>query len=214
MNLNIPNSVRKIIENLKDNFSMNNSKLSEIVHNANVTEKDLLQFSDFNHNPKDSYGRCEVYKTENFGIYVMSWAKGDFTAIHSHGHSEWGAVYFLGDADHRTYFANGKELKLMSSEIIKKGSIAAVCGDLVHAMGNLSENPFLTLHIYGSNSYNGTITEDSRVYELNKNRIRTTLGPAFINISDELCKSTENDIITDEKTIQDFENFTQLFFER
>jgi hypothetical protein len=102
----------------------------------------------------------------------------------------------------------------MSSEIIKTGSIAAVCGDLVHAMGNLSDNPFLTLHIYGSNSYKGTITEDSKVYELNKNRIRTTLGPAFLNIADNLCKSTENEIVTDEKTIKDFENFTKLFNER
>jgi hypothetical protein len=211
---NLPKSLIQIIEKLQGDLSINNSKLSEIVHNAKVTEQDLSEFSEFNHNKKDSYGRRQIYKTENFGIYVMSWCKGDFTAIHSHGHSEWGAVYFLGDAVHRTYFANGNELKLMSSEIIKTGSIAAVCGDLVHAMGNLSEIPFLTLHIYGSNTYNGTITEDSRVFELNKNRIRTTVGPAFLNIADDLCKATENGIITNDKTLEDFENFTKLFFAR
>ena len=144
----------------------------------------------------------------------MSWAKGDFTAIHNHGHSEWGAVYFLGDAEHRTYFSKKNELKLMSSEIIKKGSIAAVCGDLVHAMGNFSDKPFVTLHIYGSNSYKGTITEDSRVFELNTNRILTTLGPAFLNINDNLCKKQEVGIETDEKTLRDFENITKLFNER
>ncbi len=211
---NLQKSIQTVIDKLQGNLSINNSVLAEIIHSSNVTESDLKEFSEFNHNQNDSYGRRQIYKTENFGIYVMSWCKGDFTAIHSHGHSEWGAVYFLGDADHRTYFANGKELKLMSSEIIKTGSIAAVCGDLVHAMGNLSDNPFLTLHIYGSNSYKGTITEDSKVYELNKNRIRTTLGPAFLNIADDLCKADENGIITDDKTLEDFENFTKLFFDR
>jgi predicted metal-dependent enzyme (double-stranded beta helix superfamily) len=211
---NLQKSIQTVIDKLQGNLSINNSVLAEIIHSSNVTESDLKEFSEFNHNQNDSYGRRQIYKTENFGIYVMSWCKGDFTAIHSHGHSEWGAVYFLGDADHRTYFANGNELKLMSSEIIKTGSIAAVCGDLVHAMGNLSDNPFLTLHIYGSNSYKGTITEDSKVYELNKNRIRTTLGPAFLNIADDLCKADENGIITDDKTLEDFENFTKLFFDR
>ncbi|MEA2042082.1 MAG: cysteine dioxygenase family protein [Bacteroidota bacterium] len=180
----------------------------------NITEEELTGFSNFNHCPSESYGRQELYKADNYGIYVMSWNPGDFTAIHSHGHSEWGAVYFLGNAEHRVYRAEGNTLKLMIAEIIKKKSIAPVCGQMVHAMGNLSDRSFLTLHIYGSNTYKGAITEDSIIYEPDKNRRRTTVGPAFLNISDRFCKHDQAGIVNDEATRQDFKNFSKAFFSR
>lgn len=206
--------LKELLDNIQVEKKMDNQKLAYLIEKASIVEVDLLPFSNFEHPISESYGRCELFHADNFGVYVMSWCKGDFTAIHSHGHSDWGAVYFLGDAEHRTYYTKGNELKLMSSEIIKKGSIAAVCGDTVHSMGNLNPNPFLTLHIYGSNSYRGTITEDSRVFELDKNRIRTSIGPAFLNIDDCYCKKDEEGIITDQKTIDDFNVITSDFFKR
>ena len=96
----------------------------------------------------------------------------------------------------------------------KKHETASVCGDLVHAVGNLSDIQFITLHIYGSNNYDGTVTENSKVYEIEKNRIRTTFGPAFINISDSLCKKDEQGIDTDEKTRNDHSKIIQEFYKR
>lgn len=210
----ISQKLTKLIKKIQAENAMNNQRLAYFIEEAGIEEEDIFPFSNFKHPVSESYGRSELFCADNFGIYVMSWCKGDFTAIHSHGHSDWGAVYFLGDADHRTYYAKNKELKLLSSEIIKNGSIAAVCGDMVHAMGNLSSAPFLTLHIYGSNSYCGRITEDSRVFELDKNRIRTSIGPAFLNIEDCYCKYDEEGIVTDMKTIDDFNQITEEFFNR
>ena len=211
----LPQSVKKIIEALQGSEKdIENKTLFEIVKNAGITEKDFVQYAKFDHCKTESYGRNTLYQGLNFGIYIMSWGPGDFTAVHSHGHSEWGVVYFLGNADHRTYVADGKKIELKSSEIIRKGTIAPVCGDLVHAMGNLTEKPFMTLHIYGSNNYAGTVTEDSQVYEIEKDRIRTTFGPAFINISDSLCKKDEQGIETDEKTRNDHSKIIQEFYKR
>jgi len=191
-----------------------NKHLIKIVENAGIIKSELLKYSTFKHSKSESYGRNTLYKDKNFGIYVMSWSQGDFTGIHGHGHSEWGVVYFLGDADHRTYKVENNEVELDVSEIIPEGTVAPVCGDLVHAMGNLTQKPFITLHIYGSNSYSGTITEDSQLYEIEKNRIRTTLGPAYLNITDELCKNTINGIITNERTKTDFYKIIHDFYKR
>lgn len=211
----LPQSVKNIIHALEENKKeIENTSLLKIVKSAGITEKDFFSYAKFDHCKTESYGRNTLYQGKNFGIYIMSWAPGDFTGIHSHGHSEWGVVHFLGDADHRTYNVNGNKVELKSSEIIKKGTSAPVCGDLVHAMGNLSDKSFLTLHIYGSNSYSGVITEDSKLYEIEKDRIRTTLDPAFINISDELCKNEEQGIDTDQETRNDYSLLIEPFYKR
>ncbi len=211
----LPQAIQNIIKALqRPKQVLNNDLLIEIINNANISKEELLKYSTFDHCKTESYGRNTLYLNDNFGIYVMSWSQGDFTGIHGHGHSEWGVVYFLGDADHRTYKVEGNKVELDVAEVIKEGSAAPVCGDLVHAMGNLSQKPFITLHIYGSNSYKGTITEDSQLYEIEKNRIRTTLGPAYLNISDELCKKSKQGILTDEKTNSDFYSLIQQFYKR
>ncbi|MCF6367062.1 MAG: cysteine dioxygenase family protein [Bacteroidales bacterium] len=200
----LPHSIQNIITKLKTNKVTENITLIKIIENAGISKDELLKYATFNHCKTESYGRNTLYQDKNFGIYIMSWAPGDFTGIHSHGHSEWGVVYSLGDADHRTYKVNGNKVELETSEIIPEGTAAPVCGDLVHAMGNLSDKSFLTLHIYGSNSYSGVITEDSKLYEIEKDRIRTTVGPAYLNISDTFCKKDVQGIETCKKTKDDY----------
>lgn len=210
----LPKSIQNIIDALQTKNVTENKVLIEIIEKADISKDELLKYATFDHCKTESYGRNTLYKGKNFGVYVMSWSKGDFTGIHSHGHSEWGVVYFLGDADHRTYKVENNKVELDVSEILPEGTAAPVCGNLVHAMGNLSQKPFITLHIYGSNSYSGTITEDSKLYEIEKNRIRTTLGPAYLNISDNLCKDKSEGIITDEKTKSDYYKIIHQFYKR
>ena len=50
--------------------------------------------------------------------------------------------------------------------------------------------------------------------KLGKNRIRTTLGPAYLNIADELCKNTVNGVITNERTKTDFYKIIHFFYKR
>jgi predicted metal-dependent enzyme (double-stranded beta helix superfamily) len=203
-----------LIDKIQNTETPDNKKLVNIIKQVNIRQQDVEQYAQYKHPKQESYGRCEIYKTDNFGIYAMSWNPGDFTAIHSHGHSEWGAVFFLGNANHRLYSVEGKFIDLVLSETIRKGSIAPVCGKMIHAMGNLSDKAFMTLHIYGSNSYKGNITEDSEIFEIEKERIRTTTGPAFIDMSDEYCKSVETGLKTNSKTARDYNTITQKFHAR
>jgi len=210
----LPQSAKNIIKALQEKKEIQNKTLVDIVKNSGIAEKEYDCFAKFDHCKTESYGRNTIFQGKNFGIYIMSWSPGDFTAVHSHGHSEWGVVYFFGNADHRTYSVEANKIELMTSEIIKKGTIAPVCGDLVHAMGNLSDQVFITLHIYGSNNYIGSVTEDSKVYEIEKDRIRTTFGPAFINIADNLCKKDVQSLNTDERTRNDHSSLIKQFYQQ
>jgi hypothetical protein len=144
----------------------------------------------------------------------MSWVPGDFTAIHSHGSSEWGAVYFLGEVNHRLYRADKNKIELVQKGIVPEGFIAPVVGSLVHAMGNLATKPVMSLHIYGLNRPKSNANDDSLVYELEKKQIRTTDGSAFLNISEELCKKTEKGIITNTETVTDYFEIIRSFYQR
>ncbi len=200
-----PPEINELIDKLGNLNFIDNNLLVKIIEKLKITEESLLQYAVYNHKPDESYGRRRIYRANNFEIFVMSWMPGDFTAIHNHGHSEWGIVYFLGNALHRSYESEENKLKLTKTEIIPIGTIAPVCGNLTHSMGNSTDKPFITLHIYGSNSYEGIITEDSKIFDVNNNRIITTTGPAYINMKEEYCKNIDTGIETDENTKKDFD---------
>jgi hypothetical protein len=211
-------TIKNSLKDLKDSITVNKPKTCEelinIIKNIDFKPIDFKEFQYFEHSKDKSYGRKIVYQGENFSIYLMSWYPGDFTAIHSHGLTDWGCVFFFSDTNHRLYKTEGNKIELIAKGIIPKGTIAPVTGELIHAMGNLSLSPILTLHIYGSNKDISNANDESKVYELEKNRIRTTGGAAYLNIPEELCKKTENSIVTNEETITDYFEIIKHFYSR
>ena len=77
--------------------------VKELVEQANVQEKDLLSYADYNHPVEDCYGRKMVYDNGNFEVMVMSWNPDDYSSIHNHGYTEWGVVQVFGNAHHLIY---------------------------------------------------------------------------------------------------------------
>jgi hypothetical protein len=213
-NSNYPKSLLKIIEGIECSKLIDNNVLVDIVRQSNLIEKDFLPYNKLDHPIEQSYGRNNIYEGTNYSIFLMSWSSGDFTGIHSHGLSDWGAVYFFGNMDHRLYNASGKKIELAQKGIVPEGSVVPVKGSLVHAMGNLGEKPVLTLHIYGWRQPNSNANDNSFVYELEKKQIRTTDGSAFINIADKLCKKTEKGIIANTETVTDYFEIINPFYIR
>lgn len=163
---------------------MNAKKAAEVLKKAELKIEDLVPFADFTHPPKDGYGRKMVVLDDRFEIMVMSWNPGDFSAIHDHGYTQWGAVQVFGNVMHNIYTNAGGVFKLSKQEILPKGSIAKVNNALIHQMGNVTSEPYLTLHLYGSDDTEGIITADAKIYELECNLIKHTTGGAFFNLPD------------------------------
>jgi cysteine dioxygenase len=210
----LPNSLKRIIAGIENDKHIDCERLLEIIRQNIPENADFLPFNKFDHPVNESYGRNNIYEGRNFSVYLMSWTPGDFTAIHSHGKSDWGAVYFFNDINHRLYSAAGKKIELAQKGVVTAGSIVPVSGELVHAMGNLGKSPILTLHIYGMNQQKSNANDNSFVYELEKKQIRTTDGSAFINIREELCKKTDKGIISNAETITDYFEIISSFYRK
>jgi hypothetical protein len=179
-----------LIETLQRSVHPTPQQIQQMVGDANLSAKDLMPWANFDHPITHSYGRQLVFDGGHFEIMVMSWLPGDFSAIHDHGSTQWGAVQCFGPAEHYTYrFADGV-LSTLEPAHYTPGMVKAVDHDLIHQMGNSSPEPFLSLHVYGlSTSLKpGTITGNARIFDLSEGSIQYTDGGVFFGLPESEIK--------------------------
>ena len=181
----LPLSIKRLINSLQRQKVLDPNIARQLVIDAKITQEDLLPWADFSHSVADSYGRKLVYDGGNFEIMVMSWMPGDFSAIHDHGSTQWGAVQCFGNGEHWVYKLYNQELSIHSQTAFPPGTAVAVNHDLIHQMGNPSELPFLSLHVYGCENPHGSITGDARIFELWEGCIQYTDGGVFFALPEE-----------------------------
>jgi predicted metal-dependent enzyme (double-stranded beta helix superfamily) len=206
-------NIESLIKDISNQHSVTNPLVAEMVESYNLREQDVAQYFSYNHSPNESYGRKMIYDNGNFKILLMSWKPGDFTAIHNHGQTDWGCVYFLGEATHRLYSVTDDKLKIIQKDNFQKGQIASVCGDLTHMMGNSSSENFSTLHIYGSNSQQSDISKNAIVYLPELDKEVTTMGSAYLNMDKQLILSEKPLINVSKDVVADYFSLVKLFYE-
>jgi len=206
--------IENLIKDIKHQKFLTNPLVSEIVECNHISEDDIVNYISCNHSPNESYGRQLIFDNGNFKILLMSWKSGDFTAIHNHGFTEWGCVYFFGEATHRLYSVIDGELKIIQKDNFHKGQIASVCGDLTHIMGNSSSENFTTLHIYGSNTRQKDVSKDAIVYLPELEKKVTTMGSAYLNMDKKLILSEKPMIKVCDEVVTDYFSLVKPFYER
>lgn len=174
-----PDSLSRLIASLQEETLLTPEAVKQLVLNAKISAKDLMPWSDFNHPIDDSYGRKLVHFGGHFEVMVMSWMPGDFSAIHDHGATQWGAVQCFGSAQHYIYQFEDGLLSDLEPAHYSPEMVHAVGHRLIHQMGNPGNQPFLSLHVYGVMEPGQTITGNARVFDLWENRIQYTDGGVF-----------------------------------
>ena len=178
----LPPSLDRLLKNIRASAMLTPEIARQCAIEAKIEVRDLLPWADFKHPVADSYGRQLVYDGGTFEIMVMSWLPGDFSAIHDHGATEWGAVQCFGEAEHYTYKLENGILSTLKRTDYIPASVKQVDSDLIHQMGNPGEAPFLSLHIYGSESSEGGVTSNARIFDLFEGSIQLTDGGVFFGL--------------------------------
>jgi cysteine dioxygenase len=210
----LPAPVQTIIEEINQCATVDNGILCEIVAHSGLTEKDMAPYHTFNHAPAASYGRRLLYSGNYFKILLMSWCNSDFTAIHNHGATQWGCVYFMGQATHRIYEIKNGILTTKQKDGFEHGQIAGVCGDLIHIMGSSSPEDFMTLHIYGTDNQDHSAVELAEVYAPEHNKVFFTSGEAYLNICNDLVKDEKECGGVEPDTMADYLQLILPFYRR
>ncbi len=156
--------------------------------------EELVNWEDYDHPLSDSYGRKLVFEDGFFEIMVMSWAPGDVSAIHDHGYTQWGAVQIFGPAEHSTFMVQDDAIVTISRKVMEPGRVIPVGHQLVHQMGNQSEQKFLTLHVYGVDDLEfnrESVTADARVWDITEGVVQRTNGGVFFALPQKQINAVE-----------------------
>ncbi|NEQ49281.1 MAG: cysteine dioxygenase [Leptolyngbya sp. SIO3F4] len=180
-----PTSLQRLIHILQQTPDFTPEQIATMVGDANVSVQDLLPWADLNHPISDSYGRQLVFNGGYFEIMVMSWLPGDFSAIHDHGATQWGAVQCFGAAEHYIYTFKQGGLCTLEPAHYSPGMVHAVDHSLIHQMGNPGNEPFLSLHVYGCQGAKGSITGNARIFDLFEGSIQYTDGGVFFGLPED-----------------------------
>ncbi len=175
----LPASLRHLVAAIEAEERLSPSAMKRIVEESDVTAADLKAWADFDHPAADSYGRKMVHDGGYFEIMAMSWVDGDMAAIHDHGYTQWGAVKVFGSIEHAIFRHDEGVLTTAERRRFAPGSVVAVGHDLIHQMGNVGQEPYLTLHLYGCYERQGDVTADARLYELDEQVVQVTSGGVF-----------------------------------
>lgn len=194
----IAESLRSIISKLEEEKSLKPSTLIRLLKEAKVQPEDLIPWEAFNHAPQDSYGRSLIYQGDNFELLVMSWDPGDFSTIHDHGNTVWGAVQLFGPAEHATFRIEDGKLTTLARWQVSTNDVLGVSHSLIHQMGNPTvDQSFTSLHIYGLDQDNSKITGDARIFALDKGQIQRHDGGVFFGLADSEINSFEPGLKSD-----------------
>lgn len=199
--------VRRIGQVLEGGGKMTPSKIRDLVLAAQIEKADLEVYADYNHPKADGYGRKMVYDGGSFEVMVMTWNPGDFSSIHNHGYTTWGAVQAFGNAQHYIYRVRENRLEFAKEEILTEGSVVKVNNALIHQMGNPSSEAYLTLHVYGCSDRPKDVTADAKNFDLEFNRISHTTGGAFFNLPENEIYSIEPG---PEPSVEVYANYARL----
>lgn len=182
MGNSLPPSVRCLIDRIEATDKLTPTLCRDFLQEADITAKDLQPWSDFGHPKADSYGRNLVHDGGFFELMVMSWIDGDMAAIHDHGYTQWGAVRVYGQIEHAVFKVEDGRLVTADRREFSAGSVVGVAHDLIHQMGNVGQEPYLTLHLYGCHGRQGDVTGDTRLYDLDEGKIQVTSAGVFFNL--------------------------------
>ena len=108
----LPRCVADLVEALRSGVSLSPTIARGLLMGLELDNSELAPWQDFHHSVRDSYGRILLGRGDNFELMLMSWAPGDYSAIHDHGAAEWGAVRYFGPADHVLFSEEGSTLSI------------------------------------------------------------------------------------------------------
>ncbi|MEM7771105.1 MAG: cysteine dioxygenase [Cyanobacteria bacterium P01_A01_bin.37] len=195
-----PRSIQTLIRSLTQFQNFSPKSVKSHIEQANISSKDVMPWSDFSHPVTDSYGRKLVFHGGYFEIMVMSWVPGDYSAIHDHGCTQWGAVQCFGVADHYLYDYRQGLLKTSHPAHYQPGMIHDVDNGLIHQMGNPGDASFLSLHVYGCVTHREMITGNARIFDLLEGTIQYGDGGAFFCAPEDGIKRRRSGVRGDTET--------------
>lgn len=187
----VPECLQALVSSLNAGETVDPRRAAALLTALDVTLDDLAPWFAFDHPVEDSYGRKLIAGGPNYELMLMSWAPGDYSAIHDHGLAEWGAVRYFGPADHAVFDEREGLLTLRERMTLRAGDVFAVDHSLIHLMGNPTGEPTVSMHLYGREESAAAVTGSARIFDLLEETIQRTDGGVFFCLPEHQVRRRE-----------------------
>lgn len=122
------------------------NKLRRMMQRLDITEYDLRDAVSFG---ETGYRRNLLRRTDAYEVLVLCWAPGQSSPIHDHAQSTCGVRVISGEAVETRYEHDAHGfLHPVAVERFAEGSAAGSQDADIHAIGNRTGDPLVTLHVY------------------------------------------------------------------
>jgi len=198
----LPKTIAPVVDAFEQHPVNNSWEAMNVLMNTPIEDEQLLPLAEFKHRPEECYGRKVLYQGRNFQVLLVMWKPGDYCAIHTHGVASWGAVKTLGVLDYCRFKLDGKQLKTAGFIRLNARNIVAVDGEVIHQMGNPTEQDVVSLHIYGVDDPLNLqrITQESSIFDVSAGKTYQTDSKAFYELPASEIKKIESGLTADYPT--------------
>lgn len=183
-----------LIKQLNGISEISASSVTEILDKCNFDIDSINSYSEPQHDPKESYGRKEVYRNNRFQILVMTWLPEDYSIIHDHGNVDLSVIQVFGGLIHNSFECDNRKLQLIKCEETKPSEILCLGLGTIHQMGNENNELIMSLHIY---LYNENVESYARNYDLYSGEILHTDQGAYYCVEDEFISKRDFGLVAD-----------------
>ncbi|MCB9189758.1 MAG: cysteine dioxygenase family protein [Flavobacteriales bacterium] len=164
---------------------MDPSDARRFLEDLKIGIEDLAPWKLEGHPHEYSYGRTVIEEGKKYELMVVTWLPDDFSMIHNHGDASWGVVQIFGGLEHNSYSCKNRHLTLLGNSKVQEGQILGISPQLIHQMGNTTDQVIVSLHLYWNNDPQGAITANTFLYDVVNEQILTVDGGAFYALKEE-----------------------------
>ena len=142
-----PAALEGVIDLLSAPGGVNLEEATIALQSLDIDEADLAGAVETR---SDNYVRTLIYRDENCELLALTWAPGQRSLVHDHGHSTSVMRVVSGVATEHLYRRreHGAPKREFLKRTLRPGVVTLTPGHTLHSLANAGEDVLVTLHLY------------------------------------------------------------------
>lgn len=179
----LPRAVQDLLNSVQRAGVITPSRATALLAAADLNPLALARWQALTHPLEQSYGRRVIARMPHFELQMLSWAPGDYSAIHDYGGAEWGAVRHFGAADRVLFDLSDNHLSIRERRNTRYNEVTPIEPGQIELTGNRSARPLFSLLLIGRNEVGPAPDAEVRIFDLFQGCVQRSDGDFHVPLA-------------------------------
>lgn len=163
--------VSQLIKFLNHSTNITPEVLESFLSRLNLTKTDIAPWI------SEDLTACQaskqiIHQDKHFELLAISWHKNELSSIHVHDQAEWGSILVFGSARYAVFkIETDLTVTTLEERELQDNDVVNITPSTMHQLGTLNDEPFYSLHIYGSTTQCDNISGQAKNYVLREDKL-------------------------------------------